>query len=111
VSVTTNSSWRAHLPPGVDPERRALWAGGRGWLSRGDLDAAGARVAGRLRRAGLAAGDRVLVSAATSMELVVAYPGRPAHGPGGGAGQHRLPGAEALPRNALGKVLKHELRP
>jgi malonyl-CoA/methylmalonyl-CoA synthetase len=75
VSVTTNSSWRAHLPPGVDPERRALWAGGRGWLSRGDLDAAGARVAGRLRRAGLAAGDRVLVSAATSMELVVAYLG------------------------------------
>ena len=37
--------------------------------------AAGARVAGRLRRAGLAAGDRVLVSAATSMDLVVAYLG------------------------------------
>ncbi len=32
-------------------------------------------MAGRLRRAGLAAGDRVLVSAATSMDLVVAYLG------------------------------------
>jgi malonyl-CoA/methylmalonyl-CoA synthetase len=98
VSVTRNSNWRAHLPPGSDPERLdllaagslpaawrrlaeadparpALWATGHGWRSRGDLDAAGARVAGRLRRAGLAAGDRVLVSAATSMELVVAYLG------------------------------------
>ena len=32
-------------------------------------------VAGRLRRAGLGAGDRVLVSAATSVDLVVAYLG------------------------------------
>jgi malonyl-CoA/methylmalonyl-CoA synthetase len=32
-------------------------------------------VAGRLRRAGLAAGDRVLASAATSMDLVVTYLG------------------------------------
>jgi malonyl-CoA/methylmalonyl-CoA synthetase len=98
VPVTRNSNWQAHLPPGVDPAgldllaagslpaawrrlaeadpgRPALWAAGRGWRSRGDLDAAGARVAGRLRRAGLAAGDRVLVSAATSMELVAAYLG------------------------------------
>jgi malonyl-CoA/methylmalonyl-CoA synthetase len=94
----SSQGWRAHLPEGVDPERLdllaagslpaawrrlagtgperpALWAEGRGWLSRGELAAAGARVAGRLRRAGLAAGDRVLVSAATSMELVVAYLG------------------------------------
>ena len=98
MSVTRNSNWRAHLPPGVDPGgldllaagslpaawhrlvdadpgRPALWAAGPGWRSRGDLDAAGARVAGRLRRAGLAAGDRVLVSAATSMDLVTAYLG------------------------------------
>jgi malonyl-CoA/methylmalonyl-CoA synthetase len=90
--------WRAHLPEGVDPERLdllgagslpaawrrlaeagperpALWAEGRGWVSRGELAAAGARVAGRLWRAGLAPGDRVLVSAATSMDLVVAYLG------------------------------------
>jgi malonyl-CoA/methylmalonyl-CoA synthetase len=59
----------------ADPGRPALWAAGPGWRSRGELDAASARVAGRLRRAGLAAGDRVLVSAATSMDLVVAYLG------------------------------------
>ena len=98
MSVTRNSNWRAHLPPGVDPAgldllaagslpaawrrlaeadpgRPALGAAGPGWRSRGDLEAAGARVAGRLRRAGLAAGDRVLVSAATSMDLVTAYLG------------------------------------
>jgi acyl-CoA synthetase (AMP-forming)/AMP-acid ligase II len=44
-------------------------------VTRAELDAAGARVAGRLRRAGLAAGGRVLVSAATSMDLVAAYLG------------------------------------
>ena len=81
----------------ADPGRPALWADGPGWRSRGELEAAATRVAGRLRRAGLAAGDRVLVSAATSMDLVVAYLGRPAHGPGGGAGQHRLPGAGGGP--------------
>jgi len=96
VTETRNShAWRAHLPAGAGqddldllaagslpaawrrlaeagPARRALWAAERGWRSRGELEAASARVAGRLRRAGLAAGDRVLVSAATSMDLVVA---------------------------------------
>jgi len=99
VSATKNShGWEAHLPDGVDPdrldllaagslpaawrrlaeagpERPALWADRPGWVTRGTLDAASARAAGRLRRAGLAAGDRVLVSAATSMDLVVAYLG------------------------------------
>jgi acyl-CoA synthetase (AMP-forming)/AMP-acid ligase II len=98
VSVTRNSNWLAHLPPGIDPDRLdllaagslpaawrrlaeadpgrpALWAEGPGWRSRGELETASARVAGRLRRAGLAAGDRVLVSAATSMDLVVTYLG------------------------------------
>jgi malonyl-CoA/methylmalonyl-CoA synthetase len=98
VPVTRNSNWLAHLPPGVDPDRLdllaagslpaawrrlaaddparpALWASGPGWATRGALEEASARVAGRLRRAGLAAGDRVLVSAATSMDLVVAYLG------------------------------------
>jgi hypothetical protein len=98
LPVTRNSNWQAHLPPGVDPggldllaarslpatwrrlaaadpDRPALWAAGPGWRSRGELDVASARVAGRFQRAGLAAGDRVLVSAATSMDLVVAYLG------------------------------------
>jgi malonyl-CoA/methylmalonyl-CoA synthetase len=94
----SSHGWRAHLPeevdPGrldllaagslpaawrrlaeADPDRPALWAEGPGWVTRGELEAAGARVAGRLQRAGLTAGDRVLVSAATSMDLVVAYLG------------------------------------
>jgi len=98
VPGTRNSTWRVHLPSGVDPDRLdllaagslpaawrrlaeadpgrpALWAAGPGWVSRGELEQAGARIAGRLRRAGLTAGDRVLVSAATSMDLVVAYLG------------------------------------
>ena len=99
MAETRNShAWRAHLPAGAGqddldllaagslpaawrrlaeagPDRPALWAAERGWRSRGELEAASARVAGRLRRAGLAAGDRVLVSAATSMDLVVAYLG------------------------------------
>jgi malonyl-CoA/methylmalonyl-CoA synthetase len=100
VPETKNSQsshgWAAHLPGGTDrldllasgslpaawrrraaddPGRPALWSAGTGWASRGRLDAASRRVAGRLGRAGLAAGDRVLVSAATSMDLVVAYLG------------------------------------
>jgi malonyl-CoA/methylmalonyl-CoA synthetase len=98
VPVTRNLNWLTHLPEGTDPAgldllaagslpaawrrlaseepgRPALRAEGPGWRTRADLEAAGARVAGRLARAGLAAGDRVLVSAATSMDLVVAYLG------------------------------------
>jgi hypothetical protein len=98
----SSQGWRAHLPEGVDPERLdllgagslpaawrrlavagperpALWAEGRGWVSRGELAAAGPGWAAPAGRAGPR--DRVLVSAATSMDLVVA------------------------------KVMKHELRP
>jgi malonyl-CoA/methylmalonyl-CoA synthetase len=89
-------AWTAHLPEGTDPgavdllaeeslpaawrrraeeapDRPALWAAGPGWLTRGALEQASRRVAGRFHRAGLAPGERVLCSAATSMELVVAY--------------------------------------
>jgi len=89
-------AWAVHLPAGMDPgavdllaeeslpsawrrraeeapDRPALWAAGPGWLTRGALERASRRVAGRFHRAGLAPGDRVLCSAATSMELVVAY--------------------------------------
>ena len=92
----TPPAWAVHLPEGMDPdavdllaeeslpaawrrraeaapERPALWAAGPGWLTRDGLEEASRRVAGRLHRAGLAPGDRVLCSAATSMELVVAY--------------------------------------
>jgi malonyl-CoA/methylmalonyl-CoA synthetase len=89
-------AWAAHLPEGMDPgavdllaeeslpaawrrrateapDRPSLWAAGPGWLSRGALEQASRRVAGRFHRAGLAPGERVLCSAGSSMELVVAY--------------------------------------
>jgi len=65
------SAWRRRAEEA--PDRPALWAAGSGWLTRGALERDSRRVAGRFHRAGLAPGDRVLCSAATSMELVVAY--------------------------------------
>jgi hypothetical protein len=83
----SSQDWRATCPRGwtrtgaTSWRPGACWPPGTGWPTRpgearamgrrpglghrGELDAAGARVAGRLGRAGLAAGDRVLVSAAT----------------------------------------------
>jgi malonyl-CoA/methylmalonyl-CoA synthetase len=88
-------AWTRHLPPGVAPDQVDLlaehslpaawgrrWARqpdrptlhDRGsWSTAGELDARSRRVAGRLARAGLVAGDRILMSAATSVELVVAH--------------------------------------
>ncbi len=88
-------AWARHLPPGVDPatvdllDRCSLpaawgarWAAepdrptvhdaGR-WHTAGDLDSASRAVAGRFARAGLGPGDRVVMSAATSYDLVVAH--------------------------------------
>jgi malonyl-CoA/methylmalonyl-CoA synthetase len=101
-SATQPGAGAAHLPPGLDlgsldllaegslPAawarrgaadpgrpvlRGALGDGGRGWVTQGQLDRASRRVAARLRHAGLRPGDRVLVSAGTSLELVSAYVG------------------------------------
>ena len=93
-------AWAPHLPPGVGvdgladrllarrslpaawaatwasaPSRPVLCEAGSPWLSAGELEARSAVVAGRLRRAGLEPGDRVLVSAAPSVDLVVAHAG------------------------------------
>jgi malonyl-CoA/methylmalonyl-CoA synthetase len=95
----TAFDWRAHLPAGMRPEdvdvtaRRSLpaaWAenwtqapdapvlrdltrGTGHWVTAAELEAASARVAGRLRAAGLEPGDRMLFSAATSLGLVIAH--------------------------------------
>ena len=88
-------AWARHLPPGVDPAsvdllaRRSLPAAwGRGfaaeperpivhdggaWHTAGDLDRRSRATAGRFARAGLRPGDRVVMSAATSYDLVVAH--------------------------------------
>jgi malonyl-CoA/methylmalonyl-CoA synthetase len=90
------SSWEAHLPPGaasgtpdllaleslprawarrfVDAgERPAIGTPDGEWITYGQLDARSRTVAARLARAGLRTGDRILMSAAASLELVVAY--------------------------------------
>jgi malonyl-CoA/methylmalonyl-CoA synthetase len=92
------AAWRRHLGEDVEPAalRERLTAGTlpgcfaataaeRGdaqalevdgaAASHGELDDRGARVAGFLRERGVAKGDRVLVCAPTSLELVVAYLG------------------------------------
>lgn len=94
--MTAPPAWARHLPAGTgweavdllaggsiprvagrlaadDPDRPLLHQAGRGWLTRGDVDAASATVAGRLAAAGLRAGDRLLCSASSSVDLVVAH--------------------------------------
>ncbi len=91
-------AWSAHLPAGVPPGSvdllargtlpaawASLWAaapqrplihdGERGWCTAGELDERSARVAARLLGAGLVPGDRVLVSAEASIDLVAAHVG------------------------------------
>jgi len=86
--------WARHLPPGVAPASvdllargslPAAWAanwtaapdapalhGTDGWVTNRELDVRSRAAAGRLAGAGLRAGDRVVMSAATSVDLVVA---------------------------------------
>jgi len=88
-------AWARHLPPGVDPasvdllargslpaawgsrfaaepERPVVHDGDR-WHTAGDLDRRSRAAASRFARAGLGPGDRVVMSAATSYDLVVAH--------------------------------------
>jgi len=89
-------SWKAHLPPGFDVEAidvlaqeslpkawtkrwaleaRAIVAlmpdGSR--LSAGELEDRSRQVAGRLASAGMGPGDRILISASASLDLLVVY--------------------------------------
>jgi len=89
-------AWQAHLPAGVGAEDLDLTAKGslpaawasvwasapstptvfdrdRGWMRASELEDATRRVAGRLQRAGLEPGDRMLFSAGSSLELVIAH--------------------------------------
>ncbi len=88
-------AWARHLPAGVDPDTvdlvgarslPAAWAGrwaddgthrvlhDRGvWITADELEARSRVVAGRLDRAGLVRGDRVLMSTAACVELVIAH--------------------------------------
>jgi malonyl-CoA/methylmalonyl-CoA synthetase len=90
------ASWRAHLPAVTDaehldlgargtlpaawaevwardPSRKVVFDARHGWVTAAALEEASRRVAGRLQAAGLEPGDRMLFSAESSLELVVAH--------------------------------------
>ena len=67
---TLVGAWTARLA--ADSDRPLLHHDGR-WVDRGSFLEATEEVAGRLHRAGLAVGDRVLVSGEASVDLVVAH--------------------------------------
>jgi malonyl-CoA/methylmalonyl-CoA synthetase len=93
-----DTAWTPHLPPGIAPEAVDLTAGGSlaaaivaslraagprpticdvdgRWLSADWLDHRSLRAAGGLQRAGLQAGDRVVLCAGTSVAMVTAFLG------------------------------------
>src|SRR5690242_12291820 len=89
----TVSEWDVHLPAGVrvdltgkrslpaawadvwarNPSSPTLFGGRRGWIGAEELEDATRRVAGRLLAAGIEPGDRMLFSAESSLELVIAH--------------------------------------
>lgn len=92
----TTPQWARHLPAGThwqdvdvvaeatlpaawasrwssDPRRETLRDDHQGWITAGQLEEATARVAGRLSRAGLRPGDRLVMSTRTSVDMVVAH--------------------------------------
>jgi malonyl-CoA/methylmalonyl-CoA synthetase len=89
-------AWEAHLPAGMragdldltakrslpaawaaawadDPQAPVVFERRRGWITAEELEEATRRVAGRLRAAGLEPGDRMVFSAGTSLDLVIAH--------------------------------------
>ena len=57
----------------VEPSKPTLWDASEGWVTRGDLARRTKAAAGRLYGAGLRKGDRIILSAAASVDLVVAH--------------------------------------
>lgn len=94
--MTTSRADAVHFPTGADPEevdlldevslpaawtkrwalgpsKPTLWDASCGWITRSDLARRTASAAGQLYGAGLRKGDRVILSAAASVDLVVAH--------------------------------------
>ncbi len=70
-AANLTDAWRRHWQ--ADPEADQLHDPTRGWIPRGGLESESARRAGRLARLGLEPGDRVLLSAESSFDLVASY--------------------------------------
>ncbi|HEY8583014.1 MAG TPA: AMP-binding protein [Capillimicrobium sp.] len=66
-------AWAARMAAAPDAPAVRMAGGDDGWLTYGELDARSRTVASRLAAAGLRPGERVLMSCAASVELVVAY--------------------------------------
>ncbi len=64
-------AWKRHWD--ADPDRAQIHDPERGWIARGELEADSAARAARLAALGLRAGDRILISAASSADLVASY--------------------------------------
>lgn len=94
--MSTARADAVHFPKGVDPDdvdllgevslpaawskrwasgtsKPTLWDAGSGWVTREDLARRTKVAAGRLFGAGLRKGDRIILSAAASVDLVVAH--------------------------------------
>jgi malonyl-CoA/methylmalonyl-CoA synthetase len=66
-----SAAWGRHWQR--DPDALQIHDPQSGWHRRGDLESSSADRAGRLARLGLARGDRILVSAESSFDLVATY--------------------------------------
>ncbi len=70
-AANLSSAWKRHWD--ARPEAQQIHDVLQGWLSRGELEALSATRAGRLARLGLSRGDRILISAESSVDLVASY--------------------------------------
>ncbi len=70
-ATNLSSVWKRHWD--ADPMAQQIHDSEGGWSLRGDLESSSAERAGRLARLGLSRGDRILVSAESSFELVASY--------------------------------------
>ena len=69
--VSLPAAWSKRWASGAS--KPTLWDAGSGWVTRGDLAQRTKAAAGRLYGAGLRKGDRIILSAAASVDLVVAH--------------------------------------
>ncbi len=69
--ISLPAAWSKRWASGAS--KPTLWDPGTGWITRGDLAQRTKAAAGRLYGAGLRKGDRIILSAAASVDLVVAH--------------------------------------